>query len=455
MKNRNLKRVTYAILSIIGIFVVGLFGMLVLAAICGAGGVTYAMAAGTVPDQTVTTEQAMDVSPDLLRPDISKKITKIMPAAAPLDTLIREAGAHEKTGSLDFKFYSSELRPFEDTLAQLFTRPASLPSDSVYEITVTSGKIWQVDDDIIFHDTDGEDGLPLVAHIVGKSSDTLEVIFLNGGDEAGQQEGSVPPATIDDETGIGRLGNAKAELDAQTDPYGHLPTDRWNYVQQHMAQVEESLWQKVHNKEVDWDIRDMQTLSLFDLRCKMEATSWFGVRRKVFDPRGDDYKYHSGGVIRFIDRMINMPNVVITDPIWAAWTKEIFVGNAGSDRRYMFNGSDLNVRLSDVPHISKQIDGKSTEVVFGLTFNKIETNFGILLMRHHPLFNYHGFKDAGVVLDLNNIRKRVFDPMRVRKVDLMVTGIKRANAYVLEENFGLETRYADTHAIMTPEAVGS
>lgn len=454
-KNKHLKNVSYAILSILGVFVIGVLGAFALAALFGTGGVAYAMATGTVPDETVTTEKAKEVSPDLLRPDISKKITKIMPAAAPLDTLIREAGAHEKTTGLDFKFYSSELRPFKDKLEEAFTRPGTLPSDGVYSLTVANGKVWQTDDDFIFHGVNGEDGLPLVAHIIEKESDTIKVIFLNGADETGQPEGSVPPESIADETEIGRLGNAKAELDAQTDPYGHLPTDRWNYSQQHMAQVEESLWQKIHSKEVDWDIRDMQTLSLFDLRCKMEATSWFGVRRKVFDPKGDDYKYHSGGVIRFIDRKIEIPAGDITDKSFAGWCKQIFVGNAGSDRRYMFIGSDLNERLSEVPHISKQIDGKSTEVVFGLTFNKVETNFGVLLFRHHQLFNYHGFKESAVVLDLNNIRKRVFDPMKVRKLDLMSSGIKKANAYVLEEHFGLETRYADTHAILQPASSGS
>ncbi len=455
MKNRTLKQVSYAILSIMAVFAIGVFGVFALAAIVGTTGVTFAMSAGVVADQTVTTEVAKDTSANLLRPDISKKITKIMPAAAPLDTLIREAGAHEKTNSLDFKFYSSELRPFQDKLGDAFTRPASLPSDGVYDLTVVSGKVWQIDDGMIFHGVDGDDGLPLVAHIVGKTSDTLEVIFLNGSDETGQPEGSVPPASIADETAIGRLGNAKAELDAQTDPYGHLPTDAWNYSQQHMAQVEESFWQKMHEKEVDWDIRDMQNLSLFDLRCKMEATSWFGVRRKVYDPKRDVYKFHSGGVVRFIDRKIEIPARDVTDNDWAEWTKQIFVGNAGSDRRYLFCGSDLNVKLSKVPHISKQIDGNSTEVVYGITFNKIETNFGVLLMRHHQLFNYHGFKDAAVVLDLNNIRKRVFDPMKTRKLDLMSSGIKKANAYVLEEHFGLETRYRDTHAILMPEEAGS
>jgi hypothetical protein len=452
---KNQKRAAFAILSVMGLLIVGVVGILAFSAILGAG-VVYATTAGVVPDVTVTTEKAREVSENLLRPDISKKITKIMPSAAPLDTLIREAGAHEKTGSIDFKFYSSQLRSFQDKLQSQFTRPASLPADGVYTLAVANIRMWQVDDGLQFHGVNGEDGGPLVAHVVAKSGSNLSVIFLNGANSTGQQTGSVPPSTIAAETAVGRLGASKAELDAQTDPYGHLPTDEENYCQQHMAQIEESFWQKWTNKEVDWDIRDMQTLSIFDLRCQMEGTSWFGVKRKMYDPIKDNFKYHSGGVVRYLDVKIPIAATGdINDKTVASWAKRIFVGNAGADRRYMFIGSGLNERLSAVPMVQKQIDGKSTETVYGLTFNKIETNFGVLMLRHHQLFNYHGFTNNAVGLDLNNIRKRVFDPMKIRKLDLMSSGIKKANAYVLEENFGLEIRYRDTHALLYTSASGS
>jgi hypothetical protein len=449
--NNRVKNTALAIGALIAIMAIVTLGSVMITLLFG-GGVLLANApAGLVADQTVTTEVASEKSPNLLRPDISKQITKIMPAAAPLDTLIREAGAHEWTKSLDYRFYSSELRPFMDSLSATFTRGAEA---ATYDLPVTSTHVWQKDDDLIFHDVDGADGLPLVAHIVqvDRANNLLKVVFLNGDNPTNLTygEGNLPPANITDETKLGRLGNAKSELDAKTDPYGHLPTDAWNYVQAHMAQVQESLWQKIHNKEVDWDIRDQQTLSMFDLRCKMEATSLFGVRRKVFDPIDNDYKYHTGGIIRFVDNKIEIPGGDVTDATFANWTKRIFVGNAGSDRRYMFIGSDLNERLSKVPHISKQIDGKSTEVVYGITFNKIETNFGVLLMRHHQLFNYHGFANRAIVVDMNNIRKRVYESMGVRKLDLMITGEKKANAFVLEETFGLEIRYPGTHAILSP-----
>ena len=206
----------------------------------------------------------------------------------------------------------------------------------------------------------------------------------------------------------------------------------------------------MHAKEVNWDIRDMQALSLFDLRCQMEATSLFGVRSKIYDSQDSDYKYTSGGAIRFITKKLTYTPGDIDSADFSNWTKNIFVGNAGSDNRYMFIGSDLNEELSNIPYVQKQIDGNSTEEKFGITFTKIETNFGILLVKHHPLFNYYGWSKNAIVLDMNNIRKRVFDPMKVRKLDLMSSGLKKANAFVLEETFGLEFRYPDTHAIIKP-----
>lgn len=450
MKTSNVRRIALGLLAVMGIMVIMAVGVMAVATLMG-GSVIYAAGTGFVPEETVTTEKAKEHSPNLLRPDISQKITKIMPSAAPLDTLIREAGAHEVTKSLKFKFYSSELRPFQDELDDGFTRGSEAAS---YELTVKSIHMWQKDDGVLFHGVNGKDGLPLVGHIVdlNRSDSTVKLIFLNGWDPDNDsfEEGSKPPESIDDETKIGRLGNAKSELDANTDPYGHMPTDRYNYVQYHMAAIEESIWQKMHAKEVEWDIRDMQNLQLFDMRCQMEGTSWFGARRIAYDPERNVQKYHSGGVIRFLEKKINLPSGTIDDDFFASATKNIFVGNAGSDTRYMFVGSGLNERLMKVDHIKKQIDGKSTEFKYGLTWSKIETNFGVLMLRHHEGFNSKGFKDAGVVVDMNNIRKRVFEPMKVREIDLMSTGTRKAKAFVIEETFGLEVRYADTHALLLP-----
>lgn len=415
-----------------------------------ADGVTVAMSGAlgaTVADKTVTTTIAAEKSENLLRPDISQKITKIMPSTAPLDTMIREAGAHEKTDAPMFKFYSAELRAFQDKLNAAFDRSSHGDATNGYTVTVATAGLWQVDDGILFQGVNGSDGYALVAHVVAKSTTTLTVVFLNGTGEGT----NIPPATIADQTKISRLGNAKSELDAKTDPYGHLPKDSYNYVQAHMAQVEESFWQAMHAKEVDWDIKDMQAMSIFDLRCRMEATSLFGVRKMVYDPVGEDYKYHSGGAVRYVGQQLEFnPDNALTNANWNNWTKKIFVGNAGSDRRYAFIGSDLMERLANIDVVQKQIDGQSTEVVFGITFKRVETPFGILMLKHHTLFNEYGMDDYGLVLDMNNIRKRVWEPMKVRKLDLMSTGEKKANAYVLEESFGLEFRYPDTHALILP-----
>ncbi len=66
-----------------------------------AGGAMIAVApvGSVIADVPVDTETAAAAAPDLLRPDISKRITQMKPSLFPMDTLIREAGGHESTNS--------------------------------------------------------------------------------------------------------------------------------------------------------------------------------------------------------------------------------------------------------------------------------------------------------------------------------------------------------------------
>jgi len=330
-----------------------------------------------------------------------------------------------------------------------FVPPQTKDPNKEYQITVSKPNIWQVDDNIFVNKVLGGDGKELVLHIVKKETGgKLSVIPVN---PLADTEASDIPA-IAASTKLTRIGNAKAEKDAKTSPFGLMPFDSSNYTQIHMCQIEESMYEKMHNKEVQWDARDIQALSLFDLRRSMELTSLFGAKAKIFDPEGNDYKYMSGGITRFIKKGVQYTSGQIDDKTFNNWAKTIFVGNSGADLRYCFVGSDLMEELSNVPAIQKQLAANSTEVVYGITFSKVQTNFGNLLFKHHVLLNDAGWADKGVVVDMNNINKRVHQAMQTRKLNLKETGTSNVDAYVIEETFGLETRYADTHCIISKAA---
>lgn len=417
-------------------------------------GVYYAMAsgAGASTTETVTTDITKEKSSELLTDNISKKITLIKPSQVPLDTILRNIGMTTPIKSWKTEFYEVDVRGVTDTLKTAYDTSASGTYDSasgVHTITVNAPHIWTVDDNILFQGVPGSDGMDLVAHIIAKNAinGTLSVLALNGINTDNKDMPDMDAGTV-----ITRLGNSKAELDAQTTPYANFPQKSYNLCQIHMAQIEESFYEKLHSKEVSWDMNDMKAQAIWDMRRMMEFTSLFGVRKELYDPVGEDTIYHSGGITRFITKAIEYTEGGITNDSFVDLTKSIFVGNAGSDARVMFCGSAYLSDLQKTDTVQKQIDAGKVDIKWGVKFTTIETIYGVLYIKHHQLFDDVGWSKKGVVLDLSNIEKHVFVPMKATPLEFNKTGIKKANAVRLDETFCLVTRYADTHAIIEPEA---
>ena len=439
--------------ALIALTVVGLD---FLSALMGVGGIVMATAAaGAVSMETPTTGVASAASTEILTTWISKKITEMKPAATPLDTILRNIGMNVSVNAWKTEWYSSDVRGISTTVATSFDTSASGTVDSsgaINTITVTDIHIFAVDDNVLVSGINGGDGKEIVLHIVAKntSAKTISVIAVNG---LGNDEDLVPD--IPSGTTIIRIGNAKSELDAQTTPYTTFPQKSYNYSQIHMAQVEQGTFLELHAKEVNWDVTDYRAQALYDLRRSFELTSLFGARGYKYDPEGEDYKYFSGGITRYANGSLSYTNGALTVANFENWAKEIFTGNAGSDRRILFAGKELMVQMASIDYVQKQLAARDTEIIYGVKFNMIETNFGTLAIKHHNLFNDVGWEYKGLVLDVNNIERHVFKPMSVDKIMLKESGQKNANAFKIDETFCLATRYPDTHFIIEPTGSGS
>jgi len=417
------------------------------------GGGTLAMASGAGENatETVSTEVTDAKSSELLDDAVSKVITDMKPAATPLDTIMRQIGLTVKIDSWKTDFYEVDVRGINDTIKTEFDTSASGTVDanqpSVHTISVNKPYIWTIDDIILVHGVTGGGSMDLRLHVVSKNASayTLGVVALNG---VGDSTYNIPDIPLN--TKITRIGNAKAELDAQTTPYSNFPQKSYNYCQIHMAQVEESVFNKLHGKEVKWDIMDHKLQSIYDMRRAMELTSIFGYRAKTYDPIGEEYKYTSGGLTQFVSGSLEYSTTGLNEDTFINWTRDIFTGNSGSDTRILFAGKKLMAYMSALPSITRQIDSGNVETKWGIKFSRIETNFGTLLVKHHNLFNDVGWEEKGLVLDINNIERHIFKPMEVRELDLIKTGTRMANAYVIDETFCLITRYTDTHSIIAP-----
>lgn len=451
MKRNYLKFMfLFATMAFICVSLVAILGLAGL--IFGGSGVAMAMAGTAFTTQTSTTETVDEGSPDLLRPSISKKITEMKPSLYPLDTILRKVGTSVSSGSWTYKWYNIDQRSIKDEVkATVAASGTTAGLHTLHEVTVNNVHNWNVDDIVMFVGVNGNDGGELVMQVVDKvsSQNKLTLLPING---LGDNKYDIPQLAA--ETEMVCIGNAKAEKDAQTSPYAGYPLSEYNYHQIHMAQVEQSLYEKLHTeKEVNWDFHDYRAQALYDYRRKAELTSLFGVRNMLYDPVGEDNKYFSGGIVRMITKKLEYATTgdnAINNATFAGWGLDLFTGNSGSEQRVAFIGGLLNKHLLSIPTVVKQIEAGATEVKWGIRFNKIDTGFGELLVKYHHMLDVVGWSEQGIVLDVNYLEKSTFKPMETTELKLKESGQKNvSNAQLLSEAFCIATRYPDLHAIIS------
>ena len=360
---------------------------------------------------------------------------------------MRNASIRKKVDAWETKYYSSETRAITDTVSSNVDAYTANALWYVHDIPVSNYYQWNVDDNLLVNGKNGDDGLPLVFHIVGKvvSGGILKCIVLNG---TGTNKSNT--VAISSTTVISRIGNAKAELDASTDPFAIMPTPAFNYNQIHMAQVEESFIERMHNKEVAWDMKDMYNQAMWDFRGQIEFANLMGVKRIALDPlSNNEEKYFAGGIVREMTKSLTWAASSATNKDFYNLTKNIFTGNNGSESRILFADSEYMSYLGGVPTVQKQLEGKDVVVKWGVKFHSIETNFGELLVKHAPGFGSIGLYESGVVLDMAFVEKHIFVPMTTRKIDYVTSGVKAADANVIKEVSCAVLKNLDTHALIT------
>lgn len=441
----------------------GMYALVVLALVLdylfdGGGAVMLAVAPVVVAGEPVTVEAVKEKSPELDDNYISKKVTEIKPESTPIDTIMRSVGGAIRIDSFETEFYSISHKDGMDVV----TSAVAKATNPVVEIPVGDIMNWSKDDTILVGGVNGFDANnnptqnALVLLVVGLIPGTskLQCQAVNGNKAAGNVNWTLCPA-IPANSPLVRMGNAKSETDAQTDTFALLPEKDSNFCQIFMAQVEESLYQKMHRKEIDWGYADYSRQNIYSMKKRMELSYLFGIKSKTYDNVGKDFKYLTGGITTFIPKRIqygvSATDLTVKQADFIDYTKDIFTDNSGSDTRLLIAGSDLVAQFAKVDTIKKQMEAKNTEIVHGIKWNVIETNFGRLLLRHHELLNQAGWSKKGVVLDVNNLEKQEFLPMTTDVLELKKAGIRNTNAHTITEASCIVTRYPETHAIFEPK----
>lgn len=430
--------------------------MLVLCAVLGvmdssayvAGGVVNTTPIGskvisgnpqTIPSapQGLDTPTVTENAQDLLMQSINEQVVKVRPAYTPFDTILRQAKA-KKAESWEFAWYSTDLMPVATKVASISLELAN-HSGGYKNATLT------VDDSSLFNESDTicihtQSNGNLILLVVAKNTATGALTVAYGGE-------NVPVANVTADDDVYRLGRAGIEGEIQTINYSALPVKETNYCQIFKWQVAQSTLEKLHKKEVKWDMSDIEEQAMCEFKIAQEASFLFSRKTKYYNSAKGAEVYSTGGIVNYITKHFEFDatkgNAEIVD-----MSKYIFQGNIGNRKRVMFMGSDFNAAIAKINMFQKQLASTETKVVFGLEFNELRTNFGTLMCMQHDLLDLYGYKDKAIVIDIDNVDKWEW-VKEMRNIDTKTSGTFDGEVKVYTEIAGVALRYPDTHCVVS------
>ena len=434
----------FGVFSVISIFLPDVADALM--AFVGLGGSGGAMLANTTIVGTQTREKTQTSSPNHIKRDVSTVVTEMRPDEFPLDTMLRNIRKAERAKELKVEFETVKYRERVATVDTTFTA-AGTDADELADIVMTSVDIFGVHDSIDVKSINGADSksLRLLVLAINRSTKTLTVTAVNS-PTSGQR---VP--TIAAGTEFFRMGTAKDELASTTDVVNQEPTLDFNYCQTHMAFLEESVIRSLLKSESGYSQRDKFVQQIYDMRSSLEATNLYGIKGKVLDKsKNNEAHYLSDGLNAKIQNEVTFEG---NDTTSEAITKKditkllemCFSGNAGSESRLLLSGGKLIKHLQDVG-LEKQIGPTQIKVVHGVTVQQLETNFGVLNIKHSKMMDQRGDNEVGFVIDLKHVYKHDFEKMNKKDIDPDKAGLRRVkNAVRILETSCITTRYEDVH----------
>jgi len=209
------------------------------------------------------------------------------------------------------------------------------------------------------------------------------------------------------------------------------------------AQVEQSTFQKIANKEVGWGFSDLEESAIVDLRLGMEKNFLFGHRTQIYDPLKKENVYLTGGIWNQTNREFQLPATLDYDSI-VAMTRQAFTQNAGSSRKILIGGTALIEQLSKQEH-TKVIMAQDKVTRWGIDFTEMVTKFGTLYVVASEIFDQCGHAYDGMIIDPEYITKYCHVPFRTEKLDLRKSGQRNTDAIVITEASCLVLRYPAAH----------
>lgn len=392
-------------------------------------------------------------SPDLIKDDVDQNVVQIRPYANQLDTILRYLGT-KNINTFEFEYYSISSRSVSDKITT-FTAGPKNDKAAGCSATIEVGNVsnFDVTDTIYIPTVAGADGKPLVLYVY-KKTDKGELLVTCDEAQAVNDGGwSVPTIPLQDKnetpTLIYAMARAAQESDVLSPAVEFLPDKTKGYCQRFMFQISISNYAKMADKEVKWDLSEIEEEALFDYRRRMEASFLFGRMSKIVIPTTKKTVYTTGGIVGQIKKTHQLNsaaqdgNKEIVD-----LTKVVFMGNSGAKERFAFAGSDAVAKISKMNGVVKQQDAVKTEVIMGITWSKMVSNFGTINLAHHEILDEYGFSDKLIIIDPQFLRKYQIENLSKQNYNGRELAIVNGDIVVFNESAGVAVLNPDAHCIV-------
>ena len=390
------------------------------------------------PLTTAVTNQNV---PGLLKNELDNRVVKIRPMSTPIDQISRWGGTR-KAGSMIVDFYSVDTKPIEAKVTNFVQGFGG--ENPVSTITVDSN-IFQASETLLFPGVEAttRDGKKesLILYVTAAENKTLKVISVNNYNSSA---GTNIVPEINEGEKIIRMGKAATELDVQTPQFEALPVKSQNYCQIFKAQVEQSVFQKLADKEVGWTFTDQEEVAIIDMRLGMEKNFLFGSKMRFREPGKQEDVLLTGGIWNQTNHEWKYTSGNFDNNALVEMSRNAFTGNAGSSRKVLIGGSKFIEALHKL-EIMRTISSGEVKTKWGIDFTEICTKFGTLYVVLSEIFDQCGHSEDAFVLDPEYLTKYSHVPFRTERLDLRSSGLRNTEAVIITEASCLVLRYPNSH----------
>lgn len=451
----------------------------IVAAMGGGGNVVMAVGADSTPTGSTATDTASDPNGgaatltggqqnagDLYETDLEQAIFVLDPMGTAGLTLIESDAQTRKINAPEFEFYSIGPRTVRTTTAEEIN--ASKVSGDKVSFNVTDKGFVTKDDTIRVVGVPGNDGNDLMLIVVDKAissgSNTITCYAKNGFGDDNFSPLKDSSAKIENGTTLIRMAKSCSETKAQTAKATAYPKSETGTVQNFMLQIEQSNFDKMTDKRVSWDFDDIVDWNMRDYKVVKELTYLFsigGLDRHEANEYEDNYTMlgiwwqagrdleighlvfdESGEAV--IDEKSGLQKVEIDGTDLVRFNKEAFIGNGGSQTKYLLAGANVVEAFDNIK--GKQYETKDIVTENNLTVQNFKTSFGTIKLVYDKLFDVCGMANAAFMVDKAYIRKVEMLPLKKSQRDWMAMGQRNSYGVVLQEINAIYLQYADAHA---------